>query len=430
MEGGAATSSDRPGARWILGNLRGEAERIRFARASPGQPGQRDVMEIDRAQPRRSRSRYIGSGLENVELRAETGAQVSFRDLERFIRVLHIARFGLENALGLLEIEKSAAHIGRDRELGRFQGMQRRIAPRARRLHPPSGRVAIEDMPGRIQSDHEAMVELRADCRIALAVNFVAGKSLHAGPRRAAVENQLLVLDLHLDLTRPDFRPGHVGESEAFVQVGMAGRVLQLPGRIHLGHRSAGSIHADQLRQAQLRILQARLGIDQLRLFVGQGDFRAADIQRTDRPGLEALPLRLQFFLVNADRLLAHTDLGPVQEHVVKGQPHIHRDAIDQRLVFERHFSSSNRAMASRLVIAPPGVEILHHAQRGVVVIRRAGVEGSARSRFRSNPVETTPGKNPDRASTTPPRAASHCFAAIRISAFCFFAVATASSTE
>jgi hypothetical protein len=82
--------------------------------------------------------------------------------------------------------------------------------------------------------------------------------------------------------------------------------------------------------------LEAGLGIDQFRLFVGQRYFGAADIERTDRPGFEAFPLRLEFFLVDPDRLLPHPDFRAVQEHVVKGQPHIHRDAVDQRLVFER----------------------------------------------------------------------------------------------
>jgi hypothetical protein len=55
----------------------------------------------------------------------------------------------------------------------------------------------------------------------------------------------LLVLDLDLDLPRPDFRPRHVGKSEAFVQVRVARRISQLPGRIHHRHRIAGSIYAD-----------------------------------------------------------------------------------------------------------------------------------------------------------------------------------------
>ena len=78
--------------------------------------------------------------------------EVSFRDLERFVGVLHIARFGLEHALRLLEIEKGAAHIRRDRELRRFEGMERGIPARPCRLHPAAGGEAIEDMPGRVQS--------------------------------------------------------------------------------------------------------------------------------------------------------------------------------------------------------------------------------------------------------------------------------------
>jgi hypothetical protein len=218
-------------------------------------------VQVDRTEPRRAGSRYIRSGLQNVELRPEPGIEIALRDLERFIGVLDVARFGLEDAVRLLEVEKRAPDIRRHGELRCFQGVERRVAPGPGRLHSASGRVAIENVPGRVEADDETVVEFRSHFGIALAVNFVAGKRFHVRTALAPVEDQLGLLNLDVDLSRPDFRPGHVRVGQAFVQVGMLGRVLQLAVRLG-GHRFAGSIDADQLRQAQLGVLQAGLGID------------------------------------------------------------------------------------------------------------------------------------------------------------------------
>jgi hypothetical protein len=99
----------------------------------------------------------------------------------------------LHDAIGLLQIEKRAAHIGRDGALRGFQRILRRIPPRSRGLESSARRVPIEDMPGRIEPDDETVVELRTDCRVPLAISFVTSVCLHARPRLAAIEDQLLV---------------------------------------------------------------------------------------------------------------------------------------------------------------------------------------------------------------------------------------------
>ena len=111
--------------------------------------------------------------------------------------------------------------------------------------------------------------------------------------------------------------------------------VLQLADGLG-GNRFSGGVHADQLAQPKLRIFQACLGIDQFWLLIGQGDFGPAHIERTHRSCFEALLLRLEFFLENLDRLLADPDLRPIQEHVVKRHPNVHRDPVHQGLIFQR----------------------------------------------------------------------------------------------
>src|SRR5438067_11366076 len=127
-------------------------------------------MQVNSAQPGGPRPGYIRSGLQDVELGPKSGAEISLRDLERFVGVLDIAGLGLQDAIGLPEIEKGAAHIGGDGKFRRFQGMARRVAPAAPRLPAAPGREAIEDVPGRVEPDDETMIEFRPDCRITLAV--------------------------------------------------------------------------------------------------------------------------------------------------------------------------------------------------------------------------------------------------------------------
>src|SRR3954468_18609546 len=106
-------------------------------------------------------------------------------------------------------------------------------------------------MPGAVESDDESVVELRTDFRIPFAINFVACERFHARTARALIENQLRVFDLNVDLSGPDFRAGHVRKREALTQVRMLGRVFQIAGSLR-GNWFTGSIHADELAQAQI----------------------------------------------------------------------------------------------------------------------------------------------------------------------------------
>src|ERR1051326_8451639 len=83
-------------------------------------------------------------------------------------------------------------------------------------------------MPGGVYSVDIAMIELGADQRIALTVDFVSGKNLNMGPQFAAVHYVLAFLDLDIFLPGLDFRPFDVGAGETLVQVGTDGFVLQL----------------------------------------------------------------------------------------------------------------------------------------------------------------------------------------------------------
>ena len=114
------------------------------------------------------------------------------------------------------EIEERAPHFRFHRELLRLEREQRRLASRARRLHPPACRVAIEDVPARVQADDVAVVEIVADFRIALAVDLVAGERLDARLQLASVDDQLLIFHLDLELARLNFVPVSAREGEAF----------------------------------------------------------------------------------------------------------------------------------------------------------------------------------------------------------------------
>ena len=74
-------------------------------------PGKRDIVQIDRAQSRSPGARHVGCGLKNIELCSQSRAEISFRDLKRFIGVLHVARFGYENPVCLLKVEERTPDI-------------------------------------------------------------------------------------------------------------------------------------------------------------------------------------------------------------------------------------------------------------------------------------------------------------------------------
>ena len=125
-----------------------------------------------------------------------------------------------------------------------------------------------------------------------------------------------------------------------------------------------------QLTQPQVGIFQPGLGIDQLGLLVGEGDLGAADIQRADEPGRQPFALRLELLLQDADGLLSHADLGAIEQDIVKRDPHIHRYAIDDRLVFERPLFLDEPGNGLLAGDRAAGVKILHYSQRRVVVVR------------------------------------------------------------
>ena len=257
------------------------------------------------------------------------------------------------------------------------------------------------------------MVEFRSDQRISLAVEFVAGKSFHPGPHLAPVQDQLLVLDFDVYLPRSDFRPGHIRVGEAFIQIRMTRVILQLPRDLEPRCRFGTYIDPHQLAQSQIGILEPRLRVDQLRLFVRERDLGPAHIQCAHDSSRQPFSLRLELLLENADRLLPHANLRAIEQQLVKGEPHIHRDAIHERLIFERPLllDSIARSRVGWRSHRPckdsaPRAPRRHNP-------RDAGVTLPGFPFLRANPVETTDGRKPERASMTVPRAASNCLAAI-----------------
>ena len=87
--------------------------------------------------------------------------------------------------------------------------------------------MPIKDVPRRIYPHYTAIIKFRADVRIALAVNLVARKCPDMWPRRASIEDILLVLDLDVLLPGFDYRPICVRPREAHVQIGMIRLILQ-----------------------------------------------------------------------------------------------------------------------------------------------------------------------------------------------------------
>ncbi len=111
VEGGAATSRIGFPVDGGFAIFRGKPKGLRFASGGPGQPGKRDIVKIDRAQSRSPGARHIGCGLKNIELCSQSRAEISFRDLEGFIGVLHVAGFGYENPVCLLKVEERTPDI-------------------------------------------------------------------------------------------------------------------------------------------------------------------------------------------------------------------------------------------------------------------------------------------------------------------------------
>ena len=150
-----------------------EVERFGGAATCACEPGQRDVVQINRAQARRPRPGDVGCSLQNIELRSQTGRQIGLGDFERFVRRLHAFRLRFEDTLALLKIEKRASHFGGDATPRGFERCHCRFAARARGLHSAFGRETVEKMPGRIYPDQITVIEFLSDKRIALVVNFI-----------------------------------------------------------------------------------------------------------------------------------------------------------------------------------------------------------------------------------------------------------------
>src|SRR5215510_8188665 len=154
------------------------------------------VVQVDRAQSGCARTGDVCGCLEHVQLCPQTGSKISSGHVERFIRRLQVLCFALEYTVGLLKIEKSAAHFRGNATPCRCQGLHRCITPGARSLHSPLGREPIEDIPCSVNADNAAVVKFRTDVRVALAVNFISRESAHMWTRRAAIQNVLLTFDL------------------------------------------------------------------------------------------------------------------------------------------------------------------------------------------------------------------------------------------
>src|SRR5207302_5989660 len=87
-------------------------------------------------------------------------------------------------------------------------------------------RKPFKDIPSLCFPSPPVLIKFLTDIRIALAVNFVAGKSPDMWPHRAPIEDILLVLDLDVLLPGFDDWPIRVGACEAIVQIGMVCLIL------------------------------------------------------------------------------------------------------------------------------------------------------------------------------------------------------------
>src|SRR5262249_3648895 len=138
-----------------------------------GNASESDVVQINRAQSSGSGPGYVGCGLQDVKLCSQSGSEIAFGRIERFIRCLHVLCFTFEDAVGLLKIEKRAAHFRGNAAPRRCQGLNCRLASGARRLHASFGRKSVEDVPSSVYSYNSTIVKFRTDIRVSLAVNFI-----------------------------------------------------------------------------------------------------------------------------------------------------------------------------------------------------------------------------------------------------------------
>src|SRR5205085_1999387 len=186
-------------------------------RAGAGQPGERSIVQIDRTQSSRLRSCHIGRGLQDVELRSQSGSEIRFCDLERVVGGLNILGFGLENTVGLFQIEKYAADFRSNSTSGCFQGLHRCVTPSPRRLKPALSRKAIEHMPGPTYSYKIAVVKLATNVRVPFVVDLVRRKHTDVWAKFTLIDRVLFLLDVDIFLAGLDFRAICIRANKALV---------------------------------------------------------------------------------------------------------------------------------------------------------------------------------------------------------------------
>ena len=145
-------------------------------------------MQVDRTQSSRLRPCHIGGGLQDVQLRPQSGGEIGLGDLERISGSLNILGFGLENAVGLFQVEKYAANFRSNSASGCFQGLHRCVTPSARRLKTALGRKAVEHMPCPAYSYQIAVVKLATDIWVPLVVDLVSRKQSNVRAQFALIE--------------------------------------------------------------------------------------------------------------------------------------------------------------------------------------------------------------------------------------------------
>src|SRR5437763_2974271 len=109
--------------------------------------------------------------------------------------------------------------------------------------------------------------------------------------------------------------------------------ILQFPRNLKgCYRRSRRCVHAKKLAEPEVGISQLCIRVEKLWLLVGQGHFSALHVQFANNAGTETLLLALQFLVQDADGILAHTDLRPIEKKLIESDPHIQGHATDNFL--------------------------------------------------------------------------------------------------
>ena len=190
------------------------------------------------------------------------------------------------------------------------------------------------------------------------------------GPRFTVVDFQLPFLDRDIFLGRPDLGPLGQRACQASHPDRDAGVRTAKCRRLRTAAQRRDRRRSPEIAQAQVRVAQIRLRLNQLGLFVGQGHLGAARVQRTHEAGAQPFALAFQFLPQDRNRFLPHVDFFPVQEQFVKSEPHVHRYAIGHGLeillLFLEKEARDLDLIASRTAI----VKIFSDPERDVIVLR------------------------------------------------------------